>query len=160
MSLGVFLLLQPLKKLKKDACKFFFVCLVEFAYATIWCWTFVCGECFYYIFNFISSDGSVQLIYLFLIQFWRAECLQKVVHFSQVVKFVSIYKCSQYSFTFFVFLQYPLRFLLFHLLFYLSSFSPLLGKPDQRFVNCVYPFKDPALGYIDFFLLFFEYLVY
>ena len=62
---------------------------------------------------------------------------------------------------FFVFLQYLLRFLLSHFLFvYMSSFSPLLGESGQRFVNFVYIFKELALGFIDFFLLFFKSLFY
>ena len=44
--------------------------------------------------------------------------------------------------------------------FYLSSLSPLLSDSGQRFVNFVYPFKEPALGFINLFLLFFESLVY
>ena len=37
--------------------KFFFVCLVEFAGPSALSWTFVCKECFYYKFNFISRIG-------------------------------------------------------------------------------------------------------
>jgi len=48
-----------LKKFKEDGYKFLFVCLVEFGEA-IWSWTFTYRECFYDIFNFISSDRSVQ----------------------------------------------------------------------------------------------------
>ena len=51
---------------------------------------------------------------------------------------------------FFLFLQYPLRFLLFHL-FDLNSFSPLLGESGKRFV---YLFKEPALGFIYYFYCF------
>ena len=36
---------------------------------------------------------------------------------------------------------------------YLGVLS-LLGEHGQRFVNLVYPFKEPALGFIDVFLLF------
>ena len=43
---------------------------------------------------------------------------------------------------------------------YLGFFSPLLGESGQRFVNLVYLFKEPALGFIDFFLLLFETLFY
>ena len=40
-------------------------------------------------------------------------------------------------------------------------FSPLLGESGQRFVNFFYPFKEPALGFIDFFsCCFFESLCY
>ena len=56
---------------------------------------------------------------------------------------------------YFVFLQYPLRFFLFHFLFCLSSFSPFFGEFSQRFVNFVYPFKKPAFGFIDLFWFFF-----
>ena len=61
----------------------------------------------------------------------------------------------------FVFLQYQLCFLLFHFLFYLDPLSFLLGEPGQRFVNFVYPFKEPALAFIDFFSIVFNlYLFY
>ena len=33
---------------------------------------------------------------------------------------------------------------------YLGFFSPLLGESSQRFVNFVYLFKEPALGFINF----------
>lgn len=61
---------------------------------------------------------------------------------------------------FFVFLKYLLRLPLFHFLFCLSSFSPPLHESGQRFVNFVYLFKKPALGFIDFFLWFFKSLFY
>ena len=77
MSLGEFLL-QLLEKFKENGYKFLFVCLVEFTCEAFWSWTFICRECFYDIFNFISSDWSVQLIYFFLIQFWQAESLGKL----------------------------------------------------------------------------------
>ena len=41
----------------------------------------------------------------------------------------------------------------------MSSFSPLLGDSGQRSVNFVYPFEEPTLGFIDFFLDIFEYLL-
>ena len=44
--------------------------------------------------------------------------------------------------------------------FLFSSFSPLLGDSGQRFVYFVYPFKEPALGFIYFFPLSFESLFY
>ena len=34
---------------------------------------------------------------------------------------------------------------------YLGFFSPFLGESSQRFVNFVYLFKEPGLGFIDFF---------
>ena len=41
-------------------------------------------------------------------------------------------------------------------LFYLGPLSFLLGEPDQRFIDFVYPFRKPVLGFIDCFLLFFN----
>uniref|UniRef100_A0A8D1UL69 unspecific monooxygenase n=1 Tax=Sus scrofa TaxID=9823 RepID=A0A8D1UL69_PIG len=66
-----------------------------------------------------------------------------------VVKFVGI------SFSYFFCISaYLLRFLLFHFSYSLNSFFPLLGESVQRFVNFFYPFKEPALGFIDFFSIF------
>ena len=48
----------------------------------------------------------------------------------------------------FVFLHCLLRFLLFR---FLSYFSLLFSESGQRFVNFVYPFKEPTLDFIDFF---------
>ena len=53
---------------------------------------------------------------------------------------------------FFVFLQYQLLHLLCHFLFCWFGFSILPGQADQRFVSLVYPFKEPGLCFIDFFL--------
>ena len=39
---------------------------------------------------------------------------------------------------------------------YLGPLSFILGDPDQRFVNFVYPYKKSTLGFIDFFLFFFK----
>ena len=64
MSLEVFLFFSLLEKFKKDEYEFF-MCLVEFACEAIWSWTFVCRECFYYIFNFISF-----FFFLFLFSFY------------------------------------------------------------------------------------------
>ena len=62
------------------------------------------------------------------------------------------------GFLMFWFLWYQLRFILFHILFYLFEFCFLLAEPGQRFVNLAYPFKEPALSFIDFcFLLFFNF---
>ena len=41
------------------------VCLEYFTIVPLWCYAFVCRECFYYKLNFISSDLSVQLIIYF-----------------------------------------------------------------------------------------------
>ena len=62
MSLRVFLLFQILEKFKEDRFNFLIVGLLEFTCEAIWSWTFVCRECFYDIFKFISSDQSVQYL--------------------------------------------------------------------------------------------------
>ena len=61
-----------LKEFKEDGHQFLFICLIEFACEAIWSWTFICRECFYDLFNFISSDWSVQLVCFYLIQLWQA----------------------------------------------------------------------------------------
>ena len=44
---------------------------------------------------------------------------------------------------------------------YLRSLSFLLGEPGQRFISYVYPFKDPAFGFIDFLYCFLNfYFIY
>ena len=56
---------------------------------------------------------------------------------------------------FFVFLQFLLRFILFHFLFCLFGFFLSSScESGQRFVNFVPPFKEQALGFIDFFYYF------
>jgi len=66
---------KHLKKFKEEGYKFLFVCFVEFTYEAIWSWTFIYRWCFSDLFNFIFSDRSVWLIYLFLIQFWHVVSL-------------------------------------------------------------------------------------
>ena len=43
---------------------------------------------------------------------------------------------------------------------YLGSLSFLLGEPGQRFVNFVYPFKEPTLGMLIFSIFFNLYFIY
>jgi len=127
--------------------------LVDFACEAIHSWTFVCSECLFFITFFISSDQSVKLIYFFLIQFWWAVKSLESCPFlldCQIcwhIMFILFYGFS-------VFLQYLLRFLLFHFLVYLGFFSPLLGESGQRFVN----FKEPALGFIFFSIVFYYFI--
>ena len=54
-----------LEKVEKDGYKLF-VCLVEFAWETIWSWTFVCRECFFitYSISFLWLVCSVDLFLL------------------------------------------------------------------------------------------------
>ena len=80
-----------LEKFKKDGYKFF-VCLVEFSSKAIWSQTFVFREYFYYIFHFISSDQSVQIIYFFLIQFWQA--VSRKLSISSWLSNLLAYNCS------------------------------------------------------------------
>ena len=50
-----------------------------------------------------------------------------------------------------LFLQYLLLHLLSHFLFYLSSLYFIHGQPGQRYINFLCFFKEPVLGFIDFF---------
>ena len=123
-----------------------------------WSWIFVCREFFVFVFfnyrfYFTSSDQSVQFIFsqfsfgglylsfggLYLCPFLLScqICWLIIVH-SILIRF-------------FLFLQYQLKFLLFHFLIYLDSIFVLLGETGQRFVNFLYPFKDPVLDFTDFF---------
>ena len=57
----------------------------------------------------------------------------------------------------FVFLQYLLRFILFHFLFCLFGFLlPLLGESGHSFFNL---FKEPAFGFINFYCFFNLYFI-
>jgi len=71
MSLKCSLFFSLLGNFKEDTYNFLFVCLVEFTCEAIRSWTFICRECFYYVFDFISNDWCAHLIYFFLIQFWQ-----------------------------------------------------------------------------------------
>ena len=69
----------------------------SFAQKAICSWTFVCRRCLHYIFHFISTDWSIQLIYFFLIQLWQAVCLQKVEFIFLRLSNLLVYNCSWYS---------------------------------------------------------------
>ena len=47
-----------------------------------------------------------------------------------------------------------------HFLFCLCSLSLLLCEPGQRFVNLVYLFKEPVLGFTDFSTYFFIFILF
>ena len=54
-----------------------------------------------------------------------------------------------------------MRLFSFRFLFCVLAFTFLLGEPGQRFVTLVYHFEEPALGFVDFFPLFFNlYFIY
>ena len=123
---------------------------------------------FFDMVNFISSDGSVQLICFFLIQFLQAISLyvfqvansvgiQLFIVFAQgflfcFVLFFSFFGISVVSVGTSPSISYFVYF------FFLSSL--LLLESGQRCMNFVYLFKEPALGFIDCFLLFFESIFY
>ena len=48
------------------------------------------GRFFYYSLNFHACDGSVKILYFFLVQFWKVILFQEFVHFFQVVHFICI----------------------------------------------------------------------
>ena len=58
-----------LEKFRMDEYKIFIVTLVVLACKVLRSWTFVCWECFYYIFNFISSDSLFNWSMSFLVIF-------------------------------------------------------------------------------------------
>ena len=73
--------------------------------------------------------------------------------------FLEFYINGTIQYVHFFFLVCALLF--FFLTFYfvnLDFLSLLLGEPDQRFINFVYTFKEPALG-LHFFLLLFSHFV-
>ena len=47
--------------------------MVEFSCEAVWTWAFVCWKIFDYSFNFRACDGSVKILYFFLVQFWKVE---------------------------------------------------------------------------------------
>ena len=74
------------------------------------------------------------------------------------IRWLIIVHSYGFCFLFFVFLHFcsiccfsPLLFTFF---VYLGPYSFLLGDPGQRFIDFAYPFKKPALDFIDFFLFF------
>ena len=114
-----------------------------------------CGEFLSSRVYFSSSDWSVQIICFSLIQFWLS-CMflescpfllgcQICWHIIVLFLFVCFNYCST-SCNFSFFTSYFI---------YFGSLSFLLVESAQRFVSFVYPFKEPALDFIDFFLLFF-----
>ena len=69
--------------------------------------------------------------------------------------FFVAYHCSQYSLMVFcIFVLSVVISPFSFLILFIWVLSLLLGEYDQRSVNFVYPFKEPALGFIDLFLLF------
>ena len=88
---------------------------------SLWSWTLACRECFDYIFNFISSGWSAQLICLFLIQFWQDISLESCL-FLQDCQICWHIIFHSILLQFFVCLQYLLIFILFHFLFCLFEF--------------------------------------
>ena len=122
LSLVVFLLLKTLEKFKEDWYKLLFVCLIEFSFEAIWSWTFVYRECFllHIQFHFLLSIFSVDLFLLDSVlagSKYLESCLFLLC--CQICWHIIIHSILSW---FFVFLQYWLRFLLFHFLFCLSGF--------------------------------------
>ena len=131
------------KDKKKCQCKFFFVCLVQFACDPSGPRLFVgrlffIGNTFYDIFYLIPCDQSVQITYLFLIQFFCVCCIFREhypfllswqIHWNIIFHIIVLWV--------FVFLQYLLIFsIIIYYFIYLCAF-PLLGESVQRFVNFV-----------------------
>ena len=153
-----------LEEFEKDWYKFFFVCLVEFTCETTWPWIFVCRE-----FLKITIIESISLLVIGLfklpISSWFSFgglyisrklsissrlgceiCWHVIVHnLSLFFNFCSI-SCDFSSFISYI--------------VYLGLFSFLIGEPGWRFVNFVYPFREQALGFTDFFSIVFDYYLF
>ena len=65
-----------------------------------------------------------------------------------------VYNCSQYSSMTFCISARSVEISPFSFLILFEFFSPLLSESGQRFVNFVYPFKEPAVGFINFLYFF------
>ena len=50
--------------------------LVEFSCEAVWTWAFVGWKIFGYSFHFRACDGSVKIVYFFLIEFWKVVLLE------------------------------------------------------------------------------------
>ena len=103
-----------------------------------WSWIFVCRECFVFVFfnyrfYFTSSDQSVQFIF------------SQFSFGGLYLSFGGLYLCP------FLLSCQICWLIIVHILIYLDSIFVLLGETGQRFVNFVYPFKDPVLDFTDFF---------
>ena len=116
---------------------------------------FFVGSVFFNIFNFISNDWSVQLFYFFLIQFcWAVKSLKSGPFLlgCPICCHIIVHSILLW---FYVFLQYLLRFLIFHILFYLSSFSPLVGEVGPEVCQLFLPFQRTSSLFYCFFSTFF-----
>ena len=117
--LGDYSFFNLLQKFKKDGYNLF-MCLVEFTCETIWSGLLLV-ECFYYTFNFISSDQSV--VDLFLLDSVLASCMSlescPFLLGCQICWYIVVHSIILW---FLVFLQYLLGFLHFHFLFCLFGF--------------------------------------
>ena len=115
---------------------------------------------FYYIFSFVSSDQSVQIICFFLIQLWWAGCISlescPFLLVCQICWHIIVHSILLWFFFFFCISAVSAEISLFHFLVCLFGFfslSSLWVWPEV--CQFCYPFKEPALGFIDIFLLFF-----
>ena len=116
------------------------------------------GNFLNYKFNFTASDWSVQIVCFFLIQFDRLYVSRNVsislgcpmhwhitVHSISLRFFVSQYLCD-IGYYFSSFMSYFV---------YSSPPTFLLVDCGLRFINFVYLFKKPAIGFIELFYWFF-----
>ena len=125
---------------------------VEFPSEVIWFWTFVCRESLLLQIRFLVI-GLFKLSVSSWFSFGGLYVSRKQ-SISLRLSNLLAYNCSQYSLM--VFCIFVVSVVISPLLFliYLGLLSFRLIEPAQRFVNFVYPFKEPALGFIDFFPIF------
>jgi len=98
-------------------------------------------------FFFLTDSISLLVYYVFLLDSVLVGCI-----FLETCPFLSI--VQSILLWVFVFLQYQL------LLLTLFGSSLLLGEPGQKFIYIVYPFTEPVLGFIYFFLFFKKISIY
>ena len=134
--------------------KFFFVCLIKFTCEAIWFWSFVCRDFLFLL--YIQFHTLIGLFKLSISSWLGCGGLYVSQNLSfllgcQICWHMVFY--SQHSLTVFHNILWDFSFFISYFV-YLGSLS-FLGESGQRFVNFVYPLKNPALGFIDFFSIIF-----
>ena len=140
--------------------KFFFVCLIKFTCEAIWFWSFVCRDFLFLL--YIQFHTLIGLFKLSISSWLGCGGLYVSQNLSfllgcQICWHMVFY--SQHSLTVFHIILWDFSFFISYFV-YLGSLSFHLGGPVQRFVNFVYLFKEPALGFTDFLKLFFKSMFY
>ena len=159
MFLQVFLFLYFLEKFRTDRCNFFSICLVNSSVKPSGPGLPFVGNVFFIIIiysisllviNMFSWSSSSQFSFGWLYISRILSISSRLSNFWHLIVY-------SISYGFLVLMQYPLRFLLFHFLFCLSSFSPLLSESGQKVCQFCLPFqRTSSCFYWFFFYCFFS----